>query len=93
MSSEYQPIACAAYDYLEIACMHHEPVRIELHDGSQIEATASNVRVSEHVEYFDVLCAGQAQSIRLDMIAAISSLAQPPRFQTVQISPPPDSLD
>lgn len=86
MSDEYQPISCDAYDYLEMACMHHEPLRIQLHGGGKIEATASNVHVKEHIEYLDVIADGQPQSIRLDAIRSISSTAKSPRFENIPIS-------
>ncbi|WP_156129045.1 Rho-binding antiterminator [Chitinibacter sp. ZOR0017] len=81
----YTPIACAAYDYLEITAMHREPVQLVLHDGTCLQAVACDVRVREQIEYFVVECAGAVQEIRLDQLVSIESLAQPPRFALIQI--------
>jgi Rho-binding antiterminator len=40
MPGSYRPLACALHDYLEIACLHHYRLRIELDDSSWLEARA-----------------------------------------------------
>ncbi|WP_348943764.1 Rho-binding antiterminator [Chitinibacter sp. FCG-7] len=90
MNSNYVPIACDIYDYLEIAAMHREPLRIVLHNGAVFEAQACNVLVREHIEYFEVNCAGVQRQIRLDEIKTIESIASPPHFARISISPQPE---
>lgn len=39
-TEEYHPIDCDLHDYLEIACMYHYWLRIELTDGTCFDAKA-----------------------------------------------------
>ncbi|MBC9251752.1 transcriptional antiterminator [Pseudomonas alcaligenes] len=75
MNDTYQPLACDLYDYLEIACMHGYRLRIELDDGSELEATAvtTQTRASKE-EFFIVRNASGEQQLRLDRLLAITPL-------------------
>lgn len=75
MNDSYQPIACDLYDYLEIACLHHYQLRIELTDGSELEAEAINTEITANKEeFFVVRGAGGEQRLRMDRLLAITPL-------------------
>lgn len=48
---EYQPIACQRYDYIEIACMHHYQLTVELLDGTVIQGQAINTKIENKQEF------------------------------------------
>jgi Rho-binding antiterminator len=75
MNDSYQPIACELYDYLEIACLHHYQLRIELTDGSELQAAAVTTEISANKEEFFVVRgpAGE-QHLRMDRLLAITPL-------------------
>lgn len=54
---EYQPIACQRYDYIEIACMHHYQLTVELLDGTVIQGQAIDTKIENKQEFLllDVL--------------------------------------
>ncbi|MFV0574477.1 MAG: Rho-binding antiterminator [Vibrio sp.] len=72
---EYQPIACGIYDEYELACMHHNLLKISLVTGEEIQAKAINVYLEKGTgEWLEVEtnCENQTkkrQRIRLDHIA------------------------
>ncbi|VXB81434.1 Protein rof [Pseudomonas sp. 8AS] len=75
MNDSYQPIACDLYDYLEIACLHHYQLRIELTDGSELEAEAVNTAITANKEeFFVVRGTGGEQRLRMDRLLAITPL-------------------
>lgn len=75
MTDAYQPLACDLYDYLEIACMHHYRLHIELIDGGELQATAVNTHTAaSKEEFFIVRDEGGEQSLRLDQLLAITPL-------------------
>ena len=43
MNDTYQPINCDDYDNLELACQHHLVLTLELKDGEQLQAKASDL--------------------------------------------------
>ncbi|MGL5729396.1 MAG: Rho-binding antiterminator, partial [Plesiomonas sp.] len=45
---EYQPISCAIYDLLELACMHHYRLHITQKSGEVIEGKALDMQVKDH---------------------------------------------
>ncbi|MGL4466589.1 MAG: Rho-binding antiterminator, partial [Plesiomonas shigelloides] len=45
MTNDYQPISCATYDLLELACMHHYKLHITQKSGEVIEGTAMDMQI------------------------------------------------
>ncbi|MBB1519154.1 Rho-binding antiterminator [Aquipseudomonas guryensis] len=75
MNDSYQPIACDLYDYLEIACLHHYHLRIELTDGSELQAEAVTTEINaSKEEFFIVRGAAGEQRLRMDRLLAITPL-------------------
>ncbi|MBJ9836458.1 MULTISPECIES: Rho-binding antiterminator [Citrobacter] len=83
-TEEYHPIDCDLHDYLEIACMYHYWLRIELTDGACFDAKALTTCTTVEKEEF--LVVGQPenqQKIRLDCLSAITALTPGATFSTV----------
>lgn len=73
MNSDYQPMNCDLYDYLEIACMHGYQLDIELIDGSHLQARALTTETSASKEEFLILRSAEGeQRLRLDQLLAIT---------------------
>ena len=71
----YQPLSCDLHDYLEIACLHHYHLRIELTDGSELQAEAVTTEINaSKEEFFVVHCAAGEQRLRMDRLLAITPL-------------------
>lgn len=49
---KYHPIDCDLHDYLEIACMYHYCLRIELTDGTYLDAKALTTCTTADKEEF-----------------------------------------
>ncbi|MEH6531536.1 MAG: Rho-binding antiterminator [Photobacterium frigidiphilum] len=74
--SDYQPIQCQRYDFIEIACMRRYLLSIELNDETTLVGTAIDTKTQAgKTEWFIIEQGGQSQSIRLDTIIAITPLA------------------
>ncbi|MGG2397354.1 Rho-binding antiterminator [Pseudomonas sp. SH1-B] len=72
---DYQPLACDLYDYLEIACMHHYQLDIELVDGTRQQGRALTTETSANKEEFLLVhTAGGEQRLRMDSLLAITPL-------------------
>ncbi|MDR9889458.1 Rho-binding antiterminator [Pseudenterobacter timonensis] len=82
MNETYQPINCDDYDNLEIACMHHLVLSLQLKDGEMLEAKASDLVLRKNVEYLVVEESGAMRELRLDKIASFSH----PQIGTVVVS-------
>lgn len=82
MNETYQPINCDDYDNLEIACMHHLVLSLQLKDGEMLEAKASDLVLRKNVEYLVVEESGTMRELRLDKIASFSH----PQIGTVVVS-------
>ncbi|MNG29889.1 Rho-binding antiterminator [compost metagenome] len=75
MNDSYQPIACDLHDYLEIACLHHYQLRIELIDGDELEAEALTTQtLASKEEFLIVRTTSGEQRLRLDQLLAITPL-------------------
>ena len=46
-----KPISCNLHDYLEIACMYHYQVKIELKDNQLLEGKAMDMVIADGREY------------------------------------------
>ncbi|MFI8608560.1 Rho-binding antiterminator [Pseudomonas sp. NPDC077649] len=73
MDSDYQPLACDLYDYLEIACLHRYRLEIELLDGTRLQGQALTTETTASKEEFLLLrCADGERRLRLDRLLAIT---------------------
>ena len=85
--SDYQPVACDMHDYLEMACLYQYRLKIELKDGTQLNATALTTRTDhQKQEFLDVRVRDERQSIRLDQLEAITPLESGARFGRVELN-------
>ncbi|MFB9886313.1 Rho-binding antiterminator [Balneatrix alpica] len=86
--STYQPLDCDLHDYLEIACLFHYQLLIELTDGSRLQALPLTTRTaSDQCEYLEVETAQGRQSLRLDQLLAITPVAEQARFGRILLQP------
>lgn len=81
-------IKCADYDYIEIACLFHYPVKLEMKEGANtVEGiardTARNVAKEECI-VLDI--EGEDVFIVLDKVASMTALVDNPHFSTVAFS-------
>ncbi|MBQ0213749.1 Rho-binding antiterminator [Proteus vulgaris] len=72
-NTEYQPINCDDYEYLELACQRGLALHIELHDGKLIEGIADDLFLSKKVEYLKIKTSEGSKDLRLDIIASFSN--------------------
>ncbi|EAS44777.1 transcriptional antiterminator [Photobacterium profundum] len=79
--SDYQPIQCQRYDFIEIACMRHYLISIELNDETTLVGTAIDTKTqADKTEWLIIEQDGQSQPIRLDTIKAITPLSTNAEF-------------
>jgi Rho-binding antiterminator len=87
MDDSYQPLNCDLHDYLEIACMHHYRLRIELVDGGLLDAEALTTQTTDSKEEFLVVRADAGeQRLRLDRLLAITPLTPGASFARVPLN-------
>ncbi|HGN1707237.1 TPA: Rho-binding antiterminator [Providencia rettgeri] len=70
--TEYQPINCDDYEYLEIACQRQFKLQIKLNGGEKIEGQASDLLLRKKVEYLIVETHEGTKELRLDFINSFS---------------------
>lgn len=81
---KYHPIDCDLHDYLEIACLYHYWLRIELTDSTCFDAKAlTTCSTSDKEEFLVVERHENQQKIRLDRLSAITALTPGAMFRTV----------
>lgn len=70
--SDYRPIACGAYDEIEVLAMHRAEVEIVYTDAAgaetQREGVVVDTSIHDAAEYLVLLCGEQRLEIRLDRI-------------------------
>ncbi|CZF81092.1 Rho-binding antiterminator [Grimontia celer] len=80
-------IKCAEYDYVEIACLYHYPVRLVMKDGSVNEGiakdTARNIQKEECL-VLDV--GGEEVLVVLDNVTSMKALVDNPHFSEITFS-------
>ena len=86
-SSAYTPIQCQIYDYIEIACMPHYRLNIELNSGGIITGQAITTRVKNKQEFIVIKNKDTGeQEIRLDLVKSIQALDDNAEFGKVSIN-------
>ena len=79
----YKPIQCGNYDYIEIACMRHYTLAIELLDGEKLVGKAQTTLIKDKQEF---LVISGNQAIRLDKIKAMTVVDEGAEFGYIEIS-------
>ncbi|CAB5524439.1 Rho-binding antiterminator [Citrobacter werkmanii] len=83
-TGKYHPIDCDLHDYLEVACLYHYWLRIELTDGTCMNARAlTTCTTRDKEEFLLVECHDNQQKIRLDRLSAIATLTAGATFSVV----------
>ena len=77
-------MTCASYDYIEMACMFHYKVKLQLVDGL-IEGKAVTTKSIDKVEHL-VLQTDKEILIALDSIKTMDVLTPNARFSFVELS-------
>ncbi|PCH60275.1 MAG: transcriptional antiterminator [Gammaproteobacteria bacterium] len=81
MADSYIPIDCSLHDYIEIACLKHYQLRLELIDTSELIAIAESTETRSDKTEWLLLRDGDIQhTVRLDNIVALTPLATDPIF-------------
>jgi len=91
--TDYRPIECDLHDVLEIACLYHELLQVELTDGRTLVARARTTLSTPGKEEFLVLDAEDGERrIRLDHLRSVATLGADglPGPRTVLAIPRPD---
>lgn len=89
MNERYQPLACSLYDHLEVACLYGYQLRVELRDGSGLQAQAITTRSAHKEEFLLLRNATGEHLLRLDLLLAITPLNEGARFGRIELSTPP----
>jgi len=77
-------LTCHQYDYIEIVCMYHYPVKISLKSGDIIEGVAvDTVRDQNKQECIKIDNNGQELVIVLDHIASLLVMVDNPHLQQI----------
>lgn len=78
--TDYTPIDCSEYDWLEIACMDGYLVELGLR-GRTVTGVAEDLKVRDGKEYLRILLStGMAEHIPLEQILSMTVLTRPARF-------------
>ncbi len=73
--TDYRPIECDLHDVLEIACLHHALLQVELRDGSRFAARARTTVSTADKEEFLLLDAPDGErGVRLDQLHAVATV-------------------
>ena len=85
-SKSYSPIQCQIYDYIEIACMRHYQLTIELKSGETLTGKAITTKIKDKQEFIVIeTTTGEEQEIRLDLVNSIQPLDKNAEFGRVSI--------
>ena len=77
-------LTCHQYDYIEIVCMYHYPVKISLKSGGIIEGVAiDTVRDQKKQECIKIDNNGQELAIVLDHMVSLLVMVDNPHLQQI----------
>ena len=88
-STNYSPIQCEIYDYIEIACMRHYHLIIELSSGDSITGKAITTKVKDKKEFILIETdsgSDKTIEIRLDLVKSIQPLDKNAEFGRLLMS-------
>jgi Rho-binding antiterminator len=83
------PIACDLHDYLEIACLYHYRVRLNLTNGEVLEGKAVDVETKDKREYL-IVDADQRHEIDVTRLDKLKVLTAEAKFGEVTFKTPPN---
>ncbi len=73
--TDYRPMECDLHDVLEIACLHHALLQVELRDGSRFVARArTTVSTAEKEEFLLLDAPDGERRVRLDQLHAVATV-------------------
>lgn len=82
-------ISCDLHDYIEIACMHHYRVELELKGGEILDGKAVDVITSpEKREFLVIESGGQKQEVELTQLHKMTALTPNASFKEVEFKHP-----
>ena len=77
-TTDYQPIACGAYDQIEVLAMRRVEVKLVAQDeqGREVvfQGQVQDTSTHDGAEFLLLLCKGERQEVRLDRILWIDDL-------------------
>lgn len=80
-------ISCSEYDYIEIVCMFHYPIKVTMKSGEIVEGKALNTLYNdERQECIQVDVEGTVVMLILDELSALEVSIENPHFKTVSFS-------
>lgn len=80
-------ISCHEYDYIEIACMYHYPVKLTLSTGSEVTGIAlDTARNDTKQECLKIEVNGVQALIILNQVSKLTALIDNPYFTVVNFS-------
>jgi len=80
-------ISCHEYDYIEIACMYHYPVKLTLSTGSEVTGIAlDTARNDTKQECLKIEVNGVQALIILNQVSKLTALIDNPYFTVVKFS-------
>lgn len=75
MMTDYRPIACGAYDEIEVMAMHHAEVVLIFRDESgaeqQLSGRVLDTAIHDRAEFLVLECGVERRELRLDQIEKI----------------------
>ncbi|HNP65254.1 MAG TPA: Rho-binding antiterminator [Woeseiaceae bacterium] len=79
--TDYTPIDCSDYDYLEIACMDRYEIEVT-HVAGSLAGVADGLETRKGEEFLCVRTGAQVvEAIRVDRILGLRVLSDPARFR------------
>lgn len=82
----YQPIQCHIHDFIEIACMRHYTLDVELLTGEILRGIAETTRSFEQIEYLVLSNEKQQQEVPLDKIRKFTTIDKEAEFNTITVN-------
>jgi Rho-binding antiterminator len=77
-------ISCQQYDYIEIVCLYHYPLLLDLKSGQIVEGIAANTVLNEkREECLEINSHGTLIKIVLDDIATLNVTIKNPHIDTL----------
>lgn len=80
-------ISCNLYDYIEIACMHSYPVKLQLKSGNELEGVASDTGINDaRQECIKLKTDTGEQWVELASLANMRVCVENPHFDFVEFT-------
>ncbi|MHC6530164.1 Rho-binding antiterminator [Vibrio sp. V39_P1S14PM300] len=77
-------MSCSQYDYIEIACLYHLPVRLKLLNGAIVEGTAVDTTyTTERKEAIVIATSSGHETLPTESLQSMQALAANPHFDQV----------